>query len=283
MWATQVQTYHCPTATPESIQPDTAKQARDALTHYCKIQMADDKKKEPVYITKRQAGQLLWVGAGFLLVCMGLSLLFSSGNTLNALFGPRCLPKDSTLVDGSFCGISIWSLHVRSHPHYHWNTNSGATKIIFLIDLPVSLEIKPFNDGGYFGGKNPAARGGLCHSHYWRRRRVGCRLGSWKSLENDPSHPVCVQEDVMVVFLWNCWPELHCRLLRVRTTTISTCTLKVDRIRMLHFEFALHHHLLLVIIAMLWPFDISLSKINCTPMLYRAVAGENVYFQQVRP
>ena len=94
--------------TPKSIQPDTAKQARNALTRYCKIQMADNKKKELVYITKRQAGRLLWVGVVFLLVCMGLiSLLFSSRNTLDALCGPRCWPKDSILVDRSFCGISI--------------------------------------------------------------------------------------------------------------------------------------------------------------------------------
>jgi hypothetical protein len=69
---------------PEAIQADTAQKARDALTRYCELQIADNKKE--LYITKRQAGRLLWFGVGLLLVCMGLSLLFSSGNTPDALW-----------------------------------------------------------------------------------------------------------------------------------------------------------------------------------------------------
>jgi hypothetical protein len=45
------------------------------------------------------------------------------------------------------------------------------------------FEIKPFDDGGHFGGKDPAARRRLRRSCWWRRR-LSCRLGSaWK----DPS------------------------------------------------------------------------------------------------
>lgn len=68
----------------EAIQPDTARKARDALTRYCELQIADNKKE--LYITKRQAGRLLMFGVELLLVCMGLSLFFSSGNTPDALW-----------------------------------------------------------------------------------------------------------------------------------------------------------------------------------------------------
>jgi hypothetical protein len=68
----------------EAIQPDTAQKARDALSHYCELQIADNKKE--LYITRRQAGRLLTFGFGLLLVCMGLSLLFSSSKTPDALW-----------------------------------------------------------------------------------------------------------------------------------------------------------------------------------------------------
>jgi hypothetical protein len=68
-----------------AIQPDvTQQQARDALTLYCELQIADNQKE--LFITKRQNVRLLMFGFGMLLGCMGLSLLFSSEKTPDALW-----------------------------------------------------------------------------------------------------------------------------------------------------------------------------------------------------
>jgi hypothetical protein len=71
---------------PDAIQPDdiTQQQARDAMTRYCELKIADNEKEQ--FITKRQAGRLLMFGLGMLVACMGLSVLFSSGKTPDALW-----------------------------------------------------------------------------------------------------------------------------------------------------------------------------------------------------
>ena len=71
---------------PDAIQQleITQQQARDALTRYCALKIADNEKE--LFITKRQAGRLLTFGIGMLLVCMSLSVLFSSDKVPEALW-----------------------------------------------------------------------------------------------------------------------------------------------------------------------------------------------------
>jgi hypothetical protein len=72
---------------PDAIQPDAdtiQTQARDALTRFCELKIADNEKE--LFITMRQAGRLLLFGFFLLLGCMGLSLLFSSDKTPDALW-----------------------------------------------------------------------------------------------------------------------------------------------------------------------------------------------------
>jgi hypothetical protein len=69
---------------PDAIQPGDEQQARDALARYCELKIADNEKE--LFITKRQSGRLLTFGLGMLLVCMSLSVLFSSDKTPDALW-----------------------------------------------------------------------------------------------------------------------------------------------------------------------------------------------------
>jgi hypothetical protein len=66
-------------------------QAREALTRYCALKITDNQKE--LFIIKRQAGRLLTFGLGMLLVCMSLSVLFSSDQTPNTLWA-------ATLAEG---------------------------------------------------------------------------------------------------------------------------------------------------------------------------------------
>jgi hypothetical protein len=77
---------------PNAIQPTITQQhAREALTRYCQLKIADNDKE--LFIMKRQAGRLLTFGLLMLLACMFLSVLFSSDKTPDALWA-------TTLAEG---------------------------------------------------------------------------------------------------------------------------------------------------------------------------------------
>jgi hypothetical protein len=64
---------------PDAIQPDdsTQQQSLDALTRYCELKIVASNEKA-LFITHQQGSWLMVFGLGMLLVCMSLSVLFSS-------------------------------------------------------------------------------------------------------------------------------------------------------------------------------------------------------------
>jgi hypothetical protein len=124
---------------PAAIQTDTTQQqARDALTRYCELKIADNQKE--LFITKRQAGRLLLFGFGLLLGCMGLSLLFNSEKTPDALWS-------TTLAEGfNIIGwVFLW------HPFEAFMYNPIPITIesrIYSFLNQMEIEIRPQSEIG---------------------------------------------------------------------------------------------------------------------------------------